>query len=167
MTVGTKGCICASICVPPRMRSNAVGGRLMYSELGVGWCSYDASTYVTFFETATWHPFVSALKGIKFLFAACKKGLPKMQKNKKHAKIKEYFMLYDSQIPSCSLRKGGSLPLDLLQKVINYPRANCMRILRIVHADNISNTLLREINLTFINGGKFYNSVYHPRFLYP
>ncbi len=44
MTVGTKRCICASICVPPRMRSNAVGGRLMYSGLGVGWCSYDAST---------------------------------------------------------------------------------------------------------------------------
>jgi hypothetical protein len=45
MTVGTKRCICASICVPPRMRSNAVGGGgLMYSELGVGWCSYDAST---------------------------------------------------------------------------------------------------------------------------
>ncbi len=33
MTVGTKGCICASICAPPRMRSNAVGGRLLNSSL--------------------------------------------------------------------------------------------------------------------------------------
>jgi hypothetical protein len=29
---------------PPRMRSNAVGGGLLYFELGVGGCSYDAST---------------------------------------------------------------------------------------------------------------------------
>jgi hypothetical protein len=33
MTVGTKRCICTSICVPPRMRSNAVGGRLLNSSL--------------------------------------------------------------------------------------------------------------------------------------
>ncbi len=30
---------------PPRMRSNGVGGGgLLYFKLGVGWCSYDAST---------------------------------------------------------------------------------------------------------------------------
>jgi hypothetical protein len=33
MTVGTKRCIRTSICVPPRMRSNAVGGRLLNSSL--------------------------------------------------------------------------------------------------------------------------------------
>jgi hypothetical protein len=33
MTVETKGCIHTSICVPPRMRSNAVGGRLLNSSL--------------------------------------------------------------------------------------------------------------------------------------
>ena len=55
MTVGrTKRCICASICVPPRMRSNAVGGGggLLYFELGVGWCSYDASTNYNFVEVS-------------------------------------------------------------------------------------------------------------------
>jgi hypothetical protein len=30
------------------MRSNAVGGGVTYFELGVGWCSYDASTSVPF-----------------------------------------------------------------------------------------------------------------------
>jgi len=33
-----------SIWVPPRMRRNALGGGVTYFKLGVGWCSYDAST---------------------------------------------------------------------------------------------------------------------------
>jgi hypothetical protein len=44
LTVGrTKGCTYMS---PPRMRSNAVGGGggVLYFKLGVGRCSYDAST---------------------------------------------------------------------------------------------------------------------------
>jgi hypothetical protein len=34
---------------PPRMRSNAVGGGVLYLKLGVGGCSYDASTTPQFY----------------------------------------------------------------------------------------------------------------------
>jgi hypothetical protein len=47
-----------------------------------------ANTFVTLTELVTWPPFVSVLKGIKFLFPACKKGLATTcKKSKKSAKI--------------------------------------------------------------------------------
>jgi hypothetical protein len=58
LTVGrTKRCTCVSIWVPPRMRRNALGGGgVTYFKLGVGWCSYDASTegHFLIFDPALW-----------------------------------------------------------------------------------------------------------------
>ena len=50
-------------------------------------------------------PFVSALKGIKFPFAACQKGLATACKIQKIRENKRAFA-GGSQIPSCSLPKG-------------------------------------------------------------
>jgi len=43
--------MCEHIGPPPRMRSNAVGG-VLYFKLGVGRCSYDASTTPDFSQLA-------------------------------------------------------------------------------------------------------------------
>ncbi len=67
--------------------------------------------------------FVSALKGIKFLFSICKK-----LKNPR----KEGSFAWGSRMPSCSLQKGSRFALKLLQKVIKKPLVyaeftNCMQ----------------------------------------
>ncbi len=81
-------------------------------------------------------PFDPALKGIKFPFAACKKGLDtacKIQKIRKNTRV----IACGCRIPSCSLQKGSWLPLKLLQKVIKYPLEQIACGIRELHATPI------------------------------
>ncbi len=64
------------------------------------------------------HPFHPALKGIKFPFAACKKGLDTACKIQK---IHENTRMLHTANTFLQLAKGRWLPLELFQKVIKYP----------------------------------------------
>jgi hypothetical protein len=92
-------------------------------------------------------PFVPALKGIKFLFATCKKGLDtacKIQKSAKNQRVLqavvEYLPAACKRVSDClrAVAKGNQIPF----------RADCMRNLRIAcNADNVSNIPLRGLTL--------------------
>ncbi len=80
-------------------------------------------------------PFDPALKGIKFPFGACKKGLDTACKIQK---IREnYCIACGSRIHSCCLQKDRWLPLELLQKVIKYPLEQIACGIRELHATPI------------------------------
>ena len=66
------------------------------------------------------------------------------------------------------LAKGCLIAFRAIAKGYQIPfRANCRRNLRIAcNADNVGNIPLEELNLKLKNGDKFYNYVYHQRFLY-
>ncbi len=91
-------------------------------------------------------PFCPAPKGIKFLFAACKKRLDTACKIQKIRESREYIACC-SRTPSCSLQKGHGLPVELLQKVIKYPLEQIACGIRELHATPIMLAIYRWENL--------------------
>ncbi len=91
-------------------------------------------------------PIVSALKGIKFLFAGCKKGL---DTECKIQKIRENKRVLHVVVTFLQLAKGSLIAFWAAAKGNQIPfRANCMLNLRIAcNADNVSNIPLGELNL--------------------
>jgi hypothetical protein len=94
-------------------------------------------------------PFVSALKGIEFLFAECNRYQIPNSKSKKSAKIKEYsialHVVSKYFLTACkgvfrAFAKGNLIPL----------RANSMRNpLTAYNIDNVSHKPIGELNLMF------------------
>jgi hypothetical protein len=94
-------------------------------------------------------PFDPVLKGIKFPFAACKKGLDtacKIQKIRENTRV-----LHAVVEPFLQLAKGSLIAFGAIAKGNQMPfRANCMRNPRIAcNADTDSNIPLGDLNSKF------------------
>jgi hypothetical protein len=91
-------------------------------------------------------PFVPALKGVKFLFAACRKGF---NYHMQYSLIFVDFLDFacGSWIPSCSLQKGRWFLLELLQKVFKYPLEQIACGICELHATPIMLAIYRWENL--------------------
>jgi hypothetical protein len=100
-------------------------------------------------------PFDPARKGIKFPFAACKKGLDtacKIQKIRENTRVLHAVVEY---LPAACKRVADAFRAIAKGNQIPF-RANCMRNPLIAcNADNESNIPLGDLNLKFKKGGRF------------
>jgi hypothetical protein len=91
-------------------------------------------------------PFVPALKGIKFLFAACKKRLDIASKIQKIRENQRVLHAVVEHLPA-ACKKRCWYPLELFQKVIKYPLEQIACGICELHATPIMLAIYRWKNL--------------------